>query len=42
MAMPKNQHDMVEASVLAGEHLLHLIDQLSFKSPEAIATPHKS
>ena len=28
MAMPKNQHDMVEASVLAGEHLLHLIDQL--------------
>lgn len=28
MAMPKSQHDMVEASVLAGEHLLHLIDQL--------------
>lgn len=28
MSMPKNQHDMVEASVLAGEHLLHLIDQL--------------
>ncbi|MBK6706371.1 MAG: hypothetical protein IPG54_02375 [Sphingomonadales bacterium] len=28
MAMPKNQHDMVEASVLAGEHLLHLIEQL--------------
>ncbi len=28
MGMPKNQHDMVDASVLAGEHLLHLIDQL--------------
>jgi two-component system, sensor histidine kinase RpfC len=28
MALPKNQHDMVEASVLAGEHLLQLIDQL--------------
>jgi len=28
MSMPKTQHDMVEASVLAGEHLLHLIDQL--------------
>lgn len=28
MNMPKNQHDMVDASVLAGEHLLHLIDQL--------------
>jgi two-component system sensor histidine kinase RpfC len=28
MDMPKKQHDMVEASVLAGEHLLHLIDQL--------------
>jgi two-component system, sensor histidine kinase RpfC len=28
MGLPKKQHDMVEASVLAGEHLLHLIDQL--------------
>ncbi len=28
MDMPKNQHDMIDASVLAGEHLLHLIDQL--------------
>lgn len=28
MGMPKNQHDMVDASVLAGEHLLHLIEQL--------------
>lgn len=28
MGLPKNQHDMVDASVLAGEHLLHLIDQL--------------
>jgi two-component system, sensor histidine kinase RpfC len=28
MALPKNQHDMVDASVLAGEHLLQLIDQL--------------
>lgn len=26
--MPKNQHDMIDASVRAGEHLLHLIDQL--------------
>lgn len=26
--MPRNQKDMVEASVLAGEHLLHLIEQL--------------
>ncbi len=26
--MPKNQHDMIDASVKAGEHLLHLIDQL--------------
>ena len=28
MNMPKVQHDMIDASVLAGEHLLHLIDQL--------------
>lgn len=28
MGLPKNQHDMIDASVLAGEHLLHLIDQL--------------
>ena len=28
LAMPKNQHDMIDASVKAGEHLLHLIDQL--------------
>jgi two-component system, sensor histidine kinase RpfC len=28
MEMPKNQHDMIDASVKAGEHLLHLIDQL--------------
>ncbi len=28
MGLPKKQHDMVEASVLAGEHLLHLFDQL--------------
>ena len=28
VGLPKNQHDMVDASVLAGEHLLHLIDQL--------------
>jgi two-component system, sensor histidine kinase RpfC len=28
MEMPKNQHDMIDASVRAGEHLLHLIDQL--------------
>jgi two-component system, sensor histidine kinase RpfC len=28
LEMPKNQHDMVDASVKAGEHLLHLIDQL--------------
>lgn len=28
MNMPKNQGDMIAASVLAGEHLLHLIDQL--------------
>jgi two-component system, sensor histidine kinase RpfC len=28
MALPKNQHDMIDASVRAGEHLLHLIDQL--------------
>ena len=27
-AMPRNQKEMVEASVLAGEHLLHLIEQL--------------
>lgn len=27
-AMPKTQYDMINASVLAGEHLLHLIDQL--------------
>jgi two-component system, sensor histidine kinase RpfC len=26
--LPKNQSDMIDASVLAGEHLLHLIDQL--------------
>jgi two-component system, sensor histidine kinase RpfC len=26
--LPKNQCDMIDASVLAGEHLLHLIDQL--------------
>ncbi|MEP7348959.1 MAG: response regulator [Sphingorhabdus sp.] len=26
--MPRNQHEMIEASVLAGEHLLHLIEQL--------------
>ena len=26
--MPKSQHDMIDASVKAGEHLLHLIDQL--------------
>lgn len=26
--MPRDQKDMVEASVLAGEHLLHLIEQL--------------
>jgi two-component system, sensor histidine kinase RpfC len=26
--MPRNQKEMVEASVLAGEHLLHLIEQL--------------
>jgi two-component system, sensor histidine kinase RpfC len=28
LEMPKNQHDMIDASVRAGEHLLHLIDQL--------------
>ncbi len=28
MNLPKNQRDMIDASVLAGEHLLHLIDQL--------------
>lgn len=28
MNMPKKQHDMVDASVLAGEHLLKLIEQL--------------
>lgn len=28
LTMPKNQHDMIDASVKAGEHLLHLIDQL--------------
>lgn len=28
MGLPKNQYDMIDASVLAGEHLLHLIDQL--------------
>jgi two-component system, sensor histidine kinase RpfC len=28
MEMPKNQHEMIDASVRAGEHLLHLIDQL--------------
>ena len=28
MGLPKVQHDMIEASVLAGEHLLHLIEQL--------------
>lgn len=28
MSLPKNQYDMIDASVLAGEHLLHLIDQL--------------
>jgi two-component system, sensor histidine kinase RpfC len=26
--LPKNQKDMIDASVLAGEHLLHLIEQL--------------
>jgi two-component system sensor histidine kinase RpfC len=26
--LPKHQSDMIDASVLAGEHLLHLIDQL--------------
>jgi two-component system, sensor histidine kinase RpfC len=26
--MPRNQKEMIEASVLAGEHLLHLIEQL--------------
>ncbi|MFM2410024.1 MAG: hypothetical protein RL481_852 [Pseudomonadota bacterium] len=28
LEMPKNQHDMIDASVKAGEHLLLLIDQL--------------
>jgi two-component system, sensor histidine kinase RpfC len=28
MDMPRQQHEMVDASVRAGEHLLHLIDQL--------------
>jgi two-component system, sensor histidine kinase RpfC len=28
MNLPKNQRDMIDASVLAGEHLLHLIEQL--------------
>jgi two-component system sensor histidine kinase RpfC len=28
LEMPKNQHDMIDASVRAGEHLLQLIDQL--------------
>ncbi len=28
LGLPKNQADMVDASVLAGEHLLHLIEQL--------------
>ena len=28
LEMPKNQHDMIDVSVKAGEHLLHLIDQL--------------
>ena len=28
LEIPKNQHDMIDASVKAGEHLLHLIDQL--------------
>ena len=28
VGLPKNQYDMIDASVLAGEHLLHLIDQL--------------
>jgi two-component system, sensor histidine kinase RpfC len=28
LEMPKNQHDMIDSSVKAGEHLLHLIDQL--------------
>ena len=28
MNLPKSQYEMVDASVLAGEHLLHLIDQL--------------
>lgn len=28
MGLPKAQHEMIDASVLAGEHLLHLIEQL--------------
>lgn len=28
LEMPKSQHEMIDASVKAGEHLLHLIDQL--------------
>lgn len=28
MDMPRNQREMIDASVLAGEHLLHLIEQL--------------
>ncbi len=41
MGMPRKQHDMVEASVLAGEHLLHLIDQLIqiARSDSNTATP---
>jgi two-component system, sensor histidine kinase RpfC len=48
MDMPKNQHDMIDATVLAGEHLLHLIDQLiqvaktDAKSAAVTVTPFKT
>ncbi len=44
LEMPKNQHDMIDASVKAGEHLLHLIDQLiqiARNDSEAAKVQHK-
>ena len=44
LSMPKNQHDMIDASVKAGEHLLHLIDQLiqiARNDSEAVDVPQK-
>ena len=43
MGLPKAQHEMIDASVLAGEHLLHLIEQLIqiARSDSATLTVHR-